>query len=66
MARRHDRPEEIIANPSEARILIEDWRRAYATIRPQSSLKQRPPALGTRTLIPASPRLAFSGAGRLN
>ena len=35
---------EIFNTITEARIIIEDWRRHYNTIRPHSSLRWRPPA----------------------
>ena len=54
---------EIFYTLEEARVLIENWRREYNTIRPHSSLGYRPPAPQTRTLIPA---LALAGGGRLD
>jgi transposase InsO family protein len=40
---------EIFYTLTEARILIEAWRRHYNTIRPHSSLGYRPPAPETAT-----------------
>ena len=38
---------EIFYSMTEAKVLIEQWRRHYNTIRPHSSLGYRPPALQT-------------------
>ena len=54
---------EIFYTLEEARVLIENWRRDYNTIRPHSSLGYRPPAPRTRTPIPA---FALAGGGRLD
>ena len=54
---------EVFYTLEEAKILIENWRREYNTIRPHSSLGYKPPAPQTRALIPA---LALAGGGRLD
>jgi transposase InsO family protein len=38
---------EIFYSSKEAQVVIEEWRRHYNTIRPQSSLGYRPPAPAT-------------------
>jgi len=52
---------EIFYTPTEAKVLIEAWRRHYNTIRPHSSLGYRPPAPET-----ASPPLPPSGSASLH
>jgi len=47
----------------EAKVLIENWRCEYNTIRPHSSLGYRPPAPQTRTPMPA---FSLAGGGRLD
>jgi len=54
---------ELFYTLEEAKILIENWRCEYNTIRPHSSLGYRPPAPQTRTPLPA---LVFAGGGRLD
>ncbi len=54
---------EIFYMLEEARVLVENWRREYNTIRPHSSLGYRPPAPQVRTLIPT---FALAGGGRLD
>ena len=54
---------EVFYTLEEAKVLIEDWRAEYNTIRPHSSLGYRPPAPQTRTLLPV---LALAGGGRLD
>jgi putative transposase len=54
---------EVFYTLEEAKVLIENWRKEYNTIRPNSSLAFIPPAHQTRTLIPA---LASAGGGRLD
>jgi transposase InsO family protein len=55
-------PESTLANPesnlglAEARIVIENWRRYYNTIRPHGSLGYKPPA--PEVFIPATARAA--------
>jgi hypothetical protein len=44
MARKHYTAERAIGMLREAEMLIEDWRRYHYTVRPNSSLSQRPPA----------------------
>ena len=39
---------------TEAKILIERWRREYNTVRPHSALDYRPPAPETVSLVPLS------------
>ena len=56
---------EIFYTLKEAKVLIEEWRKTYNTIRPHSSLKYRPPA--PETVLPAlwSPEnQALTGAAR--
>ena len=53
---------EIFYTLQETDILVENWRFEYNTIRPHSSLGQRPPGPKTPTLIPA---LALPGGSRL-
>jgi transposase InsO family protein len=47
---------EIFYTLTEARVLIERWRREYNTIRPHSSLGYRPPA--PETTLPFLPAFA--------
>jgi len=54
---------EVFYTLEEAKVLVENWRCEYNTIRPHSSLQYRPPAPQARTLIPA---FAFVGGGRLD
>ena len=42
---------EVFYTLTEARVLIEDWRRTYNTIRPHGALNYRPPAPET-ILVP--------------
>ena len=46
---------EIFCSLKEAKVLIEQWRRHYNTVRPHSSLGYRPPA--PQTFVPAPPHL---------
>jgi len=41
---RHDDADEIFYSLEEARVLVEQWRREYNTVRPHSALGYRPPA----------------------
>jgi hypothetical protein len=52
------RPSDQVPANTEAKVLIERWRRHYNTIRPHSSLGYRPPASET-VLLSASP-LAYA------
>jgi putative transposase len=54
---------EIFYTLEEARVLIENWRREYDTIRPHSSLEYRPPAPETLSLKPV---LVGAIGGRLD
>jgi transposase InsO family protein len=47
---------ELFNNLMEAKIIIEQWRKHYNTIRPHSSLRYRPPA--PVTILPADPAFA--------
>ena len=57
---------EVFNSLAEAKVLIEGWRKHYNTVRPQSSLRYRPPApevlLTPRPLSPAGS--APSGSGQ--
>ncbi len=46
---------EIFYTLTEAKVLIERWRREYNTVRPQSSLGYRAPAPETMLLLPSEP-----------
>ena len=46
----------------EARVLAEDWRKVYNTLRPHGSLKYLPPAPGAVELAPGNPSLATLGS----
>ena len=56
---------EVFNTLAEARVLIEQWRRHYNTVRPHSSLRYRPPApevvLTSSRRSPASPPPSSSG-----
>lgn len=54
---------EIFYTLEEAKVLIENWRREYNTIRPHSSLQYRPPAPAAVAPIPA---FALGAGGRLD
>jgi len=54
---------EVFYTLEEAKVLVENWRREYNTIRPHSSLQYRPPAPQARTLLPA---FASARGGRLD
>ena len=45
---------EIFCSLKEARILIEDWRKQYNTVRPHSALGYRPPA--PESIVPIDQR----------
>lgn len=44
MARKHHKPEEIVAKLRQVEVLIAGWRRHYNIVPPHSSLRYRPPA----------------------
>jgi transposase InsO family protein len=56
---------EVFNTPAEAKVLIEQWRRHYNTVRPHSSLRYRPPApevlLTSAPPSPAGPPSSSSG-----
>ena len=44
---------EVFNNLAEARVLIEQWRKHYNTVRPHSALRYQPPALEAVLRLPA-------------
>ena len=44
MKKKEFTPEQIITTLLEAKVLIENWRKEYNTIRPHSSMRYKPPA----------------------
>lgn len=54
--------EEIFYTQREAQILIENWRNHYNTIKPHSSLNNRPPAPQTIRTRPINPRFVLPTA----
>ena len=42
---------EIFTTLTEAKVLIEQWRREYNEVHPHNSMDYRPPALGARILV---------------
>jgi transposase InsO family protein len=53
---------ELFSYQAEAKVLIEQWRKLYIHIRPQSALGYRPPA--PEAIEPISPDLMTSLPGR--
>ena len=47
---------EVFCSMSEARLLIEQWRQYYNTVRPHSSLGYRPPATETKSPFQMHPQ----------
>ena len=59
---------EVFNTLAEAKVLIEQWRRHYNTVRPHSSLRYRPPAPETVLTCQVPPRSppASPGSGSAN
>jgi hypothetical protein len=57
---------EIFTTLTEAKVLIEQWKREYNQVRPHSSLGYRPPAPEARIPVTLTQRVVpFMGAGHL-